>query len=166
MANDLWRTPPEVMLYLEKQERFIPTIDACADEFNKKCDVFFSEENSFLDADPKSITGQKIWCNPPYSKPLPFVKQCFELSQNNNEVFMLLNMDTSTKWFIEIEQHSNALIMPVVGGRIAFVGEDGKPKKENNKPQVFIKFHAEQDEAIGAKYESVYHKEIMEYKEG
>ena len=79
---------------------------------------------------------------------------------------MLLNMDTSTKWFIEIEQHSNALIMPVVGGRIAFVGEDGKPKKENNKPQVFVKFHAEDDEAIGAKYESVYHKEIMEYKEG
>lgn len=164
MANDLWRTPPEVMMYLEKQERFKPTIDACADENNKKCDVFFSEENCFLKADPKSVTGQQIWCNPPYSKPLPFVKQCFEFSQNGNEVFMLLNMDSSTKWFLEIESHSNALIMPVVGGRIAFVGEDGKPKRENNKPQVFIKFESTGDYGKGASYESIYHAEIMEHK--
>ena len=164
MANDLWRTPPEVMTYLEKQEHFIPTIDACADENNKKCDVFFSEENCFLKADPKSVTGQKIWCNPPYSKPLPFVKQCFEFSQNGNEVFMLLNMDSSTKWFLEIESHSNALIMPLVGGRIAFVNGDGEQKADNNKPQVFIKFESRPENGNVAGYESIYHADIIAYK--
>ena len=166
MANDLWRTPPEVMLYLKYNHGFLPTIDACADKDNRKCKRFFSEENSFLLVDPKSINGEQIWCNPPYSKPLPFVKQCIALSGNGNDVFMLLNMDTSTKWFELIEATENATVMPVVGGRIHFVNEKGEQITKNNKPQVFIYFCKHQTyNLLKADWEPINIELIRNYKE-
>lgn len=163
MANDNWETPQEVMDFLKGQFFFVPTIDACASRKNRKCEKFFSEKKSFLDVDAKKITGEKIWCNPPYSKPLPFVKKCIELSQNNNEVFMLLNMDTSTAWFMEIDAVDNATAMPVTGGRIAFV-VDGKQKNENNKPQLFVRFSAQKQKHSQASWQTICHAEIVDYR--
>lgn len=164
MANDLWETPPEVMKFLEVQFHFVPTIDGCASRKNKKAPKFYSEKNSFLDVEAKKITGEKIWCNPPYSKPLPFVKKCIELSQNNNEVFMLLNMDTSTAWFMEVDATDNATAMPLTGGRIAFV-ENGKRRKGNDRAQLFIRFSPVKQKHGQASWQTICHAEIMEYKE-
>lgn len=164
MANDLWETPPEVMEWLHDEHDFVPTIDACASRKNRKCHKFYSEKNSFIDVDAKKITGEKIWCNPPYSKPLPFVKKCYELSQNNNEVFMLLNMDSSTEWFMEIDSRSNATVMPVTGGRIGFV-VDGVRKRGNDRAQIFVRFAPEEQKSGEAQWKTIAHKKIMSYVE-
>ena len=163
MANDLWQTPPEVMKFLEVTQFFKATIDACADVNNRKCQDFYSEVNSFLDADPKSISGQGIWCNPPYSNPRPFIEHCQKMSQNKNEVMMLLNMDTSTKWFELLESYNNAVLMPVIGSRIAFVDGDGVAKRGNSKPQLFVRL-LEKGYGKKAHWNPVYHSEIMSYK--
>lgn len=152
--GDSWQTPQSVIDYVEKRFGDI-AVDLCATAENKKgayMPSFFSEENSMLTADELEITeafseggvyedtGKIFWCNPPYSNPLPFVKTCKEIADQGYTVIMLLNLDTSTKWFSVINEHAKT-IFPIVGGRISFVdGRTGCKIKGNNKPQLMVKF--------------------------
>ena len=45
--------------------------------------------------------GTSVFMNPPYSKPLPWVKKAYEESQKGKIVVGLLRGDTSTAWFHE-----------------------------------------------------------------
>jgi hypothetical protein len=45
--------------------------------------------------------GTSTYMNPPYSKPLPWVKKAYEESLQGKTVVGLLRGDTSTKWFHE-----------------------------------------------------------------
>ena len=137
MSNDLWRTPPEVIDYI--QNRFgIIEIDLCSSDENTVCPFNINEEENFLDdcwLGEKMINkGDLAFCNPPYSNPLPFVKQCVKWAKHGYAVSGILNFDPSTKWFCELI-NANALIMPIIGGRIAFLNGDGTAIKGNNKPQ-------------------------------
>jgi phage N-6-adenine-methyltransferase len=141
MANDTWRTPPEVIAFIERKFGKIK-IDLCSSDENKVCEFNIDEECDFLDdawiayapEEFNCVAGDLTWCNPPYSGPLPFVKQCVKWARYGYAVAGILNHDTSTKWFVELEK-ANALIMPVTGGRISFLNEDGVAIKGNNKPQ-------------------------------
>ena len=82
-------------------------------------------------------TGALCFLNPPYSNPLPFVKQAIKWSQAGYAVVGILNNDTSTKWYVELAKHA-AIIMPITGGRIAFLDEDKQPINGNNKPQLMF----------------------------
>jgi len=46
----------------------------------------------------------KTYVNPPYSNPLPFIKKAIEESKKGKLIVMLLKMDTSTKWFKELQE--------------------------------------------------------------
>jgi hypothetical protein len=43
--------------------------------------------------------GQRVFMNPPYSNPLPWVKKAYEESLKGKMVVGLLRVDTSTAWF-------------------------------------------------------------------
>lgn len=137
MANDLWRTPPEVVNFIENKFGKIK-IDLCSSDENKACEFHLTEDDNFLDdcwlASSMIDVGDLAWCNPPYSGPLPFIEQCIKLAQHGYAVAGISNNDTSTKWFKALI-NANAHIMPIVGGRISFLDETGKPGKGNNKPQ-------------------------------
>ena len=62
-GNDNMETPQDFFNRLNSVFNFM--LDACADEINKKCDLYYSKENSALN---KSWKGQTVFCNPPYSK--------------------------------------------------------------------------------------------------
>lgn len=47
----------------------------------------------------------KTYVNPPYSKPLPWVKKAIEESNNGKRIVMLLKADTSTKVFALLHSH-------------------------------------------------------------
>jgi len=142
MANDLWRTPPEVIEYIERKFGEIK-IDLCSSDENKVCEFNLTEDDNFLDDSWLSNSmvdiGDLCWCNPPYSKPLPFVKQCVKWSNAGYAVAMILNMDTSTKWFDVIEKNAS-IVMPVTGARIAFLNGKGQPVKGNSKSQMLVYF--------------------------
>ena len=140
MANDTWRTPPEVIRFIEDRFGEIK-IDLCSSDDNKVCAMNINEDEDFLDdwhigAYEANVIrkGDLTWCNPPYSNPLPFVKQCIKWADHGYAVAGILNFDPSTKWFVELF-NARALIMPIIGGRIAFHDENGVPAKGNNKPQ-------------------------------
>ena len=87
--TDLWRTPPEVFGYLDAEYNFVADM-ACSDA-NKLCAVGYTEADdslSFAWAD-KVNKGEYVFCNPPYSKPLPWVRKAIEASQQGVGVAML-----------------------------------------------------------------------------
>ena len=137
MANDLWRTPPEIIGYVTQRFGLIE-IDLCSSDENKVCKFNITEEDDFLrDEWLKSSMinlGGLAWCNPPYSKPLPFVEQCVKWAKYGYAVAGILNFDPSTKWFCELLD-ANDLIIPISGGRVAFLNDEGKAVKGNSKPQ-------------------------------
>ena len=65
--------------------------------------------------------GNKTYCNPPYSNPLPWVEKAIKESGKGKLVVMLLRVDTSTKWFARlIEAGAECLWF---GRRIKFNGK-------------------------------------------
>ncbi len=142
MSNDMWRTPPEVVAYIENRFGEIK-FDLCASEAGHVCGYYLTEFDDFLSEETiirltgSVRLGSLCWMNPPYSNPLPFVKQAIKLSNFGCAVAGILNNDTSTKWFVELQKHAQVL-MPITGGRIAFLDSDGNPINGNNKPQVMF----------------------------
>ena len=140
MSNDLWRTPPEVVGFIERKFGEIQ-LDLCASESGRVCDFCIDSEEDFLD--DKWILrelvnmGDLCWMNPPYSNPLPFVKQAIKWSKAGYAVAGILNNDPSTKWYVELAEHA-AILMPIMGGRVAFLDDYGQPINGNNKPQVMF----------------------------
>lgn len=65
----------------------------------------------------------KTYCNPPYSKPLPWVEKAILENKKDKTIVMLLRMDTSTKWF-KLLQENNATFL-WINGRLRF--NTGKP---------------------------------------
>lgn len=164
MANDLWRTPPEVINYIEKRFGTIQ-IDLCSSDENRVYDFNLTEEDNFLD--DKWLFGELInkgslaWCNPPYSNPLPFVKQCVKWSKCGYAVAMILNLDTSTKWFKEIVNNA-AMVIQITGGRVAFLNDEGLAVKGNSKPQCIVYFAPFGRTSLVTEYVSL--DEIMNYE--
>ena len=48
--------------------------------------------------------GHRTYVNPPYSNPLPWVEKAIEESKKGKTIIMLLNVDTSTKWFAKLNE--------------------------------------------------------------
>ena len=149
MANDLWRTPPEVFKYFDKQYDF--QCDVAASDENHLCDWYITEERDALNccwADPLS-RGDYAWCNPPYSNPLPWVQKAIKESQAwGVGSVMLLNCDLSVEWSSLLVNLNCTIIHPTASGskkdktycngRIAFLNDNNKPIDSNNKSQAFF----------------------------
>ena len=151
MANDSWRTPPEVFLALDQEFRFC--MDMAASPENALCPHFLTEQDdatvtSWPDAVADTINPW-VFCNPPYSNPLPFIRQGVAAQLEGVGSVFLLNDDMSTQWAYEGEQVVTE-IRNITGyfdengkwknGRLAFLGESGLPVSGNNKSQMIMIF--------------------------
>ncbi len=79
LEDDIRETPPALFAALDAERHF--TIDACALPSNTKCDLFYapdglwwrqgpgiaSREAPGVDGLTGLYTGQRVWCNPPFS---------------------------------------------------------------------------------------------------
>uniref|UniRef100_UPI0035C6FEC4 phage N-6-adenine-methyltransferase n=1 Tax=Serratia quinivorans TaxID=137545 RepID=UPI0035C6FEC4 len=158
MANDLWRTPPEVFNTLNREFGFVA--DMASSHENALCDLHFTEEDDSLSLDwAKEIDNRYafighnyVWLNCPYSNPMPWVKKALEAQAGGLGVVMLLNDDTSVGWFAEALKGVSEIRHIVADatpegkreystGRIAFLDGEGKPIPGNNKPQFVLVFN-------------------------
>tara|TARA_R110000772_G_scaffold42318_1_gene98312 strand:- start:16679 stop:17191 length:513 start_codon:yes stop_codon:yes gene_type:complete len=136
MANDLWRTPPEVFQYFNKDYNFI--CDVAASNENHLCTNYLTEkDNGLTSAWNYSVyASEYVWCNPPYSQPLPWVKKIiYESKTNGIGTVLLLNHDMTTKW-ASLLLSINCHIIVITGSRISFLNEFGVPTNGNSKGQV------------------------------
>lgn len=95
--TDQWATPQWFFDELNKEFRF--TLDPCADEFNHKCDKYFTKEQDGLS---KSWGNEVVFCNPPYGREIPqWVKKCFDEVHSGGCpcAVMLIPARTDTRWF-------------------------------------------------------------------
>lgn len=92
--ND-WATPIDFFEKLNKEFNF--TLDPCADEFNHKCDKYYTIEENGLS---KSWKDEIVFVNPPYSakEQNEWVKKCYEESRHAT-VVMLIPARTDTERF-------------------------------------------------------------------
>ena len=65
--------------------------------------------------------GDRIFINPPYSNPLPWVERAIEESKKGKTVVLLLKHDSSTKWYSKLHE-ARARFLPITG-RLAFNGK-------------------------------------------
>jgi DNA (cytosine-5)-methyltransferase 1 len=158
MANDLWRTPPEVFNTLNREFDF--AADMAASDLNALCNKYFTEEDDSLSFNwaeniyhgEFSKRARYVWLNCPYSNPMPWVKKALEAQAGGLGVVMLLNDDTSVGWFAEALKGVSEIRHIVADatpegkreystGRIAFLDGEGKPIPGNNKPQFVLVFN-------------------------
>ncbi|WAX23114.1 DNA N-6-adenine-methyltransferase [Vibrio phage 13VT501A] len=143
--KDLWQTPKFVFDYYDR--RFGFTCDFAASHKNALCEHYFSEpvngEGGALGASKDDVCfdgSGAVWCNPPYSDIMPWVKECYRLSHETGKVFvMLIPADTSVKWFkLAFE---NCTECHFISGRLSFINaETRKPVSGNNKGSVVFIF--------------------------
>ena len=65
----------------------------------------------------------KTYVNPPYSKPRPWIIKAIEENKKGKTIVMLLRMDTSTKWFKNLQEAGATFLW--INGRLKF--RTGKP---------------------------------------
>ena len=94
--TDAWATPKA--FFRELDEEFHFNLDPCADEFNHKCDRYFTVKENGLSQD---WGGSSVFCNPPYGREIgKWVEKAYRTNQEHgNLVVMLLPARTDTKWF-------------------------------------------------------------------
>ncbi|MFP4793706.1 phage N-6-adenine-methyltransferase [Pasteurella multocida] len=147
--KDHYRTPKYVFNWLDR--RFYFLIDGCASEHNALCSTYIGDginaaAPDFLTFEPLEQVIEtaeatlRIFVNPPYSNPLPFVQLAAELRNAGYLVVMLLPADKSTKWYQVIQDNATEVI-DIVGGRINFLHPvTGEKVKGNNKGSMVAVF--------------------------
>ena len=153
MANDNWSTPKPVHSNLDREFRFVA--DMAASHENALSPRYYKEESNALNfrwsehfTDLIANGSPYVWCNPPYSNPLPWILKAREAQEDGLGVVMLLNSDNSVRWFAEALKTVSEIRFVVAdidgkfeSGRIAFIGDDGKPSNQNTKSQVILVFN-------------------------
>jgi len=114
------------------------TFDVCATEWNTKCVHYYSLKKNGL---VKPWKGY-VWCNPPYSDPVPWLKRAVESTARGvtreTVVTMLLRGDVGTVWYHEYSQqaHHHIAIRP----RIQFDKQSGGREASNPFPSIVLVF--------------------------
>lgn len=113
--TDQWSTPQDFFDKLNEEFHF--DLDPCADEFNHKCDTYYTVEDDGLQQDWE---GHIVFCNPPYGSVIKdWVQKCYEESQKpNTTVVMLIPARTDTKYFHEYIYHKAEIRF--IKGRLKF----------------------------------------------
>lgn len=116
--TDQWATPQQFFDELNKEFGF--TLDPCADEFNHKCDKYFTKEQDGLS---QSWANEVVFCNPPYGREIPhWVKKCFDEVHSGGCpcAVMLIPARTDTKYFHQYIY--NRAEIRFIKGRLKFGG--------------------------------------------
>jgi len=65
--------------------------------------------------------GDKIFLNPPYSKPMPWVEKAINEARKGKTVVLLMKHDSSTLWWSKLHE-AGAHFLPIIG-RLSFSGK-------------------------------------------
>ena len=70
--------------------------------------------------------GDRIFLNPPYSRPLPWIEKAIAEHKKGKIVALLVKHDSSTVWWAKLHE-AGAYFLPIMG-RLQFVTEKGQRK--------------------------------------
>lgn len=122
-------TTPEVFAPIAA--RFGPfSIDVAASARNTKCERFYDRETDGL---AQSWAGERVWCNPPYSRIRPWREKAWAEHLTAAAIAMLLPANrTEQAWWQDLVEPyrdgpQSALAVEFLPGRLRFIapGKDG-----------------------------------------
>ena len=149
--KNTWQTPLYIFNAMNRKHRF--EVDGCASPENALCDIYFTEKDDFTKQETldRVQKGSRVWINPPYNNPLPFVESAIYLMAIRDcTVVMLLPADKSTEWF-SVAISAATQVIDIIGyndekgkfhsGRIKFINPvTGVEVSGNNKGSMFVIF--------------------------
>lgn len=137
--KDLWQTSIELYEYLNARFSFV--CDVAASDHNHLHLNYLTESYDSLLNGWAHLKSGFAFCNPPYSRILPWVKKAREAADRGVGTVMLLPVDTSVEWFNELRKLASEIYF-IVNGRISFVRSDNKQKIHgNNRGSLFAVFN-------------------------
>lgn len=125
-------TAPEVFGPL--QERFRFSIDVAAQPHNAKLPRYFTPEQNGLE---QSWTGERVWCNPPYSSIEPWVKKARECDAELVVLLLPANRTEQGWWQRHIEpfrDRAGGCRVEFLAGRMRFIRSDRDSIGPNERP--------------------------------
>lgn len=135
--RDSGATPWELICAIEEMFRLNIALDVCASANNAKAKKFYTIKDNGLEKSWAVKQGyskrQVAWCNPPYSKVMPWV----EKGLVESEWLMLLKNDPSTKWFQKLVYDRSTLFF-FLCPRVQHVPPPGIDYSSNNFPSVLV----------------------------
>ena len=130
--TDLWSTPQDLFDKLNNEFHF--TLDVCANEYNHKCDNYYTKEQDGL-SQPWFGT---VWCNPPYGREIgKWVYRALQSCVAGNTIVMLLPARTDTKWFHDYIYKRDNVEIRFIKGRLKF----GDSKNSAPFPSMIVVFN-------------------------
>lgn len=113
--DDKWSTPQDFFDELNSEFHF--TLDPCADDYNHKCEKYYTEADDGLLQDWE---GEIVFCNPPYGKAIKdWVRKGYiEGCKPNTTVVMLIPARTDTIYFHRYIYHKAEIRF--IKGRLKF----------------------------------------------
>ncbi|MEQ9830578.1 phage N-6-adenine-methyltransferase [Pectobacterium versatile] len=127
-SRDTWCTPPEIYAALDREFHFVG--DVAASDTNHLHLTYLTEKDDALSPETPwgfAFHDGYVWCNPPYSDIMPWVKKAQQDDCDGVGVVMLVPADVLVGWFrralIDVSE-----VRFITGGRLAFINpETGKP---------------------------------------
>jgi phage N-6-adenine-methyltransferase len=119
-------------------ERFLFTLDACAQAHNAKLPRYFTPEQDGL---IQSWAHERVWCNPPYSDIRPWVaKAHYEILHGDAELVVMLLPANRTEqgWWQDLiepwRDHEGGPRVEFLPGRMRFIAHDADGIRPNERP--------------------------------
>jgi len=125
--SDYYATPGDLFATICQLHNVNPHIDVCANAENTKCTTFYGETIDGL----KQNWRQDFWCNPPYSKPGPWVMNCYaEHVKHNVTGTALLRLDRTTAYWRDFVK--NKAEIHELNRRVKFIDPKTNKSAENS----------------------------------
>lgn len=120
-SSDEWSTPQKIIDELTREFGAFDLDPCCRVETAKAPRYFTLAENGLL----QKWDAKRIWLNPPYSNPSPWLRRAVQAARDGSLVLALLPVSTCTGWFHD-------LVLPFaeiryIRGRVRFIGWVGTP---------------------------------------
>lgn len=130
-----WETPQDFFDKLNDEFKF--TLDACANDENAKCDMYYTEKDNALS---KKWSGN-VWVNSPYGRGIKnWVKYGYEQSCKiyNNFVVMLIPSRTCTRFWHDYVM--KAAEIRLIKGRLTFIHRNSDVNNSAPFPSAIVIF--------------------------
>lgn len=129
-------TSPEVFDPLNDRFRF--TVDVAASAHNAKLPRYYTTAENGL---KQPWTGERVWCNPPYSNIRPWVQNAWAEVERAELIVMLVPANrTEQVWWQELVEPFRdrppffLLRVEFLKGRLRFIGHDADGIRPNERP--------------------------------
>lgn len=115
--TDDWATPQAFFDVLDAEFNF--DLDPCADEYNHKCERYFTEQDDGLAQDWISTHTHTVFMNPPYGREISkWIRKAYEEAQKGGVVVALIPSRTDTRYWHDYVM--KAAEIRFVRGRLQF----------------------------------------------